>query len=93
VLYTDRGRGYAGLNYKVQGHSAEILKKGVIDLDAAGLTQYLRLTIHDEVLGEFPQDIAREALAEMSRILTDRTTYAVPITWDGKILEERWIKS
>lgn len=92
VLFTDRNRGYAGLNYKVQGHSAEILKKGVIDLDAAGLTPYLRLTIHDEVLGEFPKDTAKEALAEMSRILTDRTTYAVPITWDGKVLSERWVK-
>ncbi len=93
VLYTDRGREYAGLNYKVQGHSAEILKTGVIELDAAGLTPYLRLTIHDEVMGEFPKEIAKDALATMTRILTDRETYQVPITWDGKILEERWIKS
>jgi len=92
VLYVDKQREYAGLNYRVQGTAAEILKKGVIDLDAAGLTPYLRLTIHDEVVGEFPKDIAQEALASMSRILTDRTTYKVPITWDGKVLTERWVK-
>lgn len=93
VLYVDKKREYAGLNYKIQCHAAEILKKGVVQLDAAGLTPYLRLTIHDEVLGEFPKDVAKDALATMTRILTDRTTYKVPITWDGKILEERWVKS
>jgi len=93
VLYTDRGKSYAGLNYKIQGHAAEILKQKVVELDAAGFGPYLRLTIHDEVLAEFPREHALEGLAAMSRILTDRTTYAVPITWDGKVLEERWVKS
>jgi DNA polymerase-1 len=93
VLYTDRGKSYAGLNYKIQGHAAEILKKGVIALDAAGFSPYLRLTIHDEVLAEFPAEHAEDALATMTRILTDRDTYQVPITWDGKVLTERWVKS
>jgi DNA polymerase-1 len=92
VLYTDRNREYAGLNYMIQGHSAEILKLKVIELDAAGLGPFLRLTIHDEIMGEFPKDQAKDALATMTRILTDRETYRVPLTWDGKILEERWVK-
>jgi DNA polymerase-1 len=93
VLYTDRGKGYAGLNYKIQGHAAEILKQKVIELDAAGFGPHLRLTIHDEVLAEFPTEHAEDGLATMTRILTDRETYAVPITWAGKVLNERWIKS
>lgn len=92
-LYVDQGKEYAGLNYEFQGHAAEILKQGVIKLDAAGFGPYLRLTIHDEVLAEFPKEHAADALATMTRILTDRDTYAVPITWDGKILTDRWVKS
>lgn len=92
-LYVDQGKEYAALNYEFQGHAAEILKQGVIDLDAAGLGPYLRLTIHDEVLAEVPTEHAADALATMSRILTDRTTYQVPISWQGNILTERWRKS
>ena len=92
-LYVDRGKEYAGLNYEFQGHAAEILKQGVIELDAAGFGPMLRLTIHDDVVLESPSEYAEQVLQEAKRILTNRETYAVPITWDGKILSERWQKS
>jgi DNA polymerase I-like protein with 3'-5' exonuclease and polymerase domains len=93
VLYTDRNREYAGLNYKIQGHSAEILKKKVIELDAAGYGSMLRLTIHDEVVLECSAGSAKQTMHDVERILTDRTTYQVPLTWGGKVLTERWQKS
>jgi DNA polymerase I len=91
-LYTFRGKEYALLNTKIQGSAATILKQGVIDLDAAGYGPYLRLTVHDEVILEVPAEHATEALAHVSDILTDRTSFAVPITWGGDILTERWEK-
>ena len=92
-LYTYKGKEYALLNTKIQGSAAEIMKWGLVKLDAAGFGPYLRLPIHDEVLMECPREIAADVLSEASRILTDRENFAVPITWAGSILEDRWRKT
>jgi DNA polymerase-1 len=92
-LYVNRGHEYAILNTMVQGSAAVILKRGEVDLDAHGFGPYMRLTIHDEFLFEFPEDIAEQGLREATRILTDRDNYRVPITWGGKVLEGRWVKT
>lgn len=92
-LYTFRGKEYALLNTKIQGSAATILKLGLINLDAAGLGPFLRLPVHDEFLLEAPQDMAADVLREAERILTDRENFAVPITWSGDVLTERWVKT
>jgi DNA polymerase I len=92
-LYADRGHEYALLNYLIQGSAAEILKHGLINLDAAGLGPYLRLPVHDEIVMEAPRDIAADVLREASSILTDTQNFAVGITWSGDILEDRWRKT
>jgi DNA polymerase I len=85
-------RFYALLNYLIQGSAAEVLKRGMVDLDAAGLLEYMLLPIHDEVLLDVPRPLADEVLHTVESVLTDRDTYRVPITWSGDILEERWTK-
>ena len=92
-LYVNRGHEYAILNTMIQGSAAVILKRGLIDLDAHGFGPYMRLTIHDEFLLEFPEGIAEQGLREATRILTDRDTFKVPITWGGKVLDNRWVKT
>jgi DNA polymerase-1 len=92
-LYADRGHEYALLNYDVQCSAAEVMKTGQVRLDAAGFGPYLRLDIHDEILMEVPREWAKDMLAEATRILTDRESFAVPITWAGSILEDRWRKT
>lgn len=91
-LYGDRGHEYALLNYMIQGTAAEILKQGLINLDAAGLGPYLRLPVHDEIVFECPKEIADDVLRTATKILTDTENYAVGITWSGDILPERWEK-
>lgn len=91
-LYCDRGHEYALLNYKIQGSAAEIMKNGQLQLWNAGMGPYLRLDIHDEILMEVPAELAEEVLREAERILTDRESFRVPITWSGVILTERWAK-
>ncbi|HEY2638925.1 MAG TPA: DNA polymerase [Streptosporangiaceae bacterium] len=93
MLYTYRGKEYALLNTKIQGSAAEILKTNLVKLEAAGYGPYLRLPMHDEVVAEVPREHAEFALADMTRILTDRTSFAIPITWSGSILEDRWRKT
>ncbi len=92
-LYTDPGKSYAGLNYKIQGHAAEIMKRGLIDLDNAGFGPSMRLTVHDEVILEVPREHAEEALRTAVRILNDKSSYLVPVSWAGSIMTDRWKKN
>lgn len=92
-LYADRGHEYALLNYLIQGSAAEIMKTGLVRLDAAGLGPKLCLPVHDEIIIEAERGEADEVLRVATEILTDRENFAVPITWAGDILEERWTKT
>ena len=92
-MYANRGHEYALFNYQDQGSAAEIMKQGQVELDAAGLGPFLRLDVHDEILFECPREDARDVLEVATRILTDRTSFSVPITWSGSILEDRWRKT
>lgn len=76
----------------IQGSAAELMKYGGVKLDAAGLGDALRLSIHDEWLCEVPREDAAEALALATKVLTDRDSFKIPITWSGSILSERWVK-
>lgn len=92
-LYVNRGHEYALLNTQIQGNAAIVLKRGIINLDAAGMGEFLRLPVHDEILLEAEASIAADVLREAERILTDNESFRVPITWSGSIMEERWVKS
>lgn len=100
AIYTPTGRRlllnkdkiYTSANYKIQGHAAELLKIGANRLDAAGYGPYMVLPVHDEIILEAPENQAEAMLAEAEQILANRTDYAVPITWEGSVMRERWVK-
>lgn len=92
-LYVNRGHEYALLNTQIQANAAIILKRGIINLDAAGMGEFLRLPVHDEILLEAEASIAADVLREAEKILTDAESFRVPITWSGSIMEERWVKA
>jgi DNA polymerase-1 len=92
-LWVPRGHEYAILNTEVQGGQAVLMKRKLVELDAAGFGEFMDLTIHDEILFEFPEKEAERMLAQATELLTDRTSLAVPITWSGTILRERWRKT
>lgn len=60
-LPADSGRSYALLNYLLQGHAAELLKRALVRLDASGLGDSLILPVHDEVIASVPKEDAEEA--------------------------------
>lgn len=92
-LGVNRGHEYALLNTQIQGNAAIVLKRGIINLDAAGMGGFLRLPVHDEILLEAEASIAADVLREAERILTDTESFRVPITWSGSLMTERWVKS
>lgn len=92
-LPCEKDKTYALTNYAVQSESAEILKRGLIDLAAAGYDDSLLLPVHDECVLEVPRERADEALLEIQETLTKSSSnYAVAIPWEGKVMPERWQK-
>jgi DNA polymerase I len=86
------GKDYTALNYRIQGPAAEYMKKSLINIDNAGLGNYLVLPVHDEAVLEVPEGEAEEALKIVEECMTDRGNYRVPLTASGEIMAERWHK-
>lgn len=67
-LPVDQHKPYAALNYMVQSSSRDITCRGLLRLHDAGITPYLRLPIHDEVLASVPElkaDWAAKMIGEL----------------------------
>lgn len=86
----DRGEARTLVNYILQGTAAEILKKALVRLDAAGLTQYLILPIHDEVIASVPVDRYEEIAREISDIMSVRGEFAVDLIAEAEGPFTRW---
>ena len=66
-IYVNPDKSYTGVNYTIQGSCAVMMKQSLINLDFAGLGDYLIVPIHDEVLFSVPEseiDDLRPVIAE-----------------------------
>ncbi|WP_431980811.1 DNA polymerase [Streptomyces qinglanensis] len=88
-LVLDRDKLYKGVAYMCQSTARDTMGQALIDLHAKGLTQYLNLWVHDEVLGTAPEaeaaDVARE-VAEVVRM----DLYGVPVGTDADVYGKTW---
>ena len=89
-LPLDRDRLYSATNYVVQSTARDVLGQALIDLDNAGLTQYVNLPIHDEVLGQAPIADAPEIVREIERVMTMPFMDLVELTAEGEIYGPSW---
>lgn len=90
-LRADKGREYTLVNYLIQCHASEILKKNIVALDAIMPEDtHMIIPVHDEIIFETPEDTAAEVMAELEEQLCDRENYRVPITWGGDICDYSW---
>ncbi len=69
-LPLDRDRAYAVVNYQVQSAARDVLGQSLINADERGLLPYLRLPIHDELLGSFPKRESAELSRELEECMT-----------------------
>jgi DNA polymerase-1 len=76
----DRRKEYALINYLVQGAAAEVNKMKLLELDAAGLGDFMFATVHDEVLLDVPGDRVLDTVDTLNKIMNDSTMLSVPIT-------------
>jgi DNA polymerase-1 len=89
----DQGSEFKLGNHVVQGTAAEELKRTMIRLQAAGYMKYVHLPIHDELVMSLPKEDAVEIQNAMMEIMTDRDTYAVPLTVEAGTLADNWADS
>lgn len=71
VLPVDEGRGYAALNYVIQSSSRDVTCRGLLRLHKAGFTPYMRLPIHDEIVGSLPEGVADLGARRMAKLMSE----------------------
>jgi DNA polymerase-1 len=87
----DKGKEYTLVNYLIQSHAAEILKRGINDLFSVGLGEYIILPVHDELVLDAPRDQLDEIKQQLETTLNAvGKDYFVPLTWGADVMEERW---
>jgi len=87
----DDDRTYSLVNYLIQGGAAEVFKSNLVKLDAADLTDYLIVPVHDEIVLQAPRGEAEEVKQAVRECMT--TTggiWQVPLTADVDGPLENW---
>lgn len=72
VLYVDRDRSYAAMNYEVQSTGRDVTARGILRLHKAGFTPYMRLPIHDETLSSLPTEKSHWGGAEIAKLMSEQ---------------------
>jgi DNA polymerase-1 len=80
---------YQLVNHQIQKMAAEIMKMKLLELDAAGLGDYLALVVHDEAIADVPDDQVPDAIATMQDVMNDNTLLSIPLTAGGATAK-RW---
>ena len=88
-LITDRG--YRTLNYMVQGPARDICADAALRMANAGLTDMLRLVVHDEYVLSVPKDQLGDVLPAINDCM-NMEFRGIPITASAEVLGERWKK-
>jgi DNA polymerase-1 len=77
----DLNKIYTLTNYLIQGTAADVFKRALIDVDLAGLGEYLILPVHDELIADVPLEVADEYAQELRRAMRC-DDFVVPLTVD-----------
>lgn len=81
---------YAAGNAVIQGTAAEVMKAGLLRMEAQGLLPYVCAIVHDEVVLDVPRADAERVTELVSATLSDLTTFACPLVAEGKIYGRSW---
>ncbi|WP_116214867.1 DNA polymerase [Streptomyces olivoreticuli] len=88
-LPLDRDRTYAVTNYMCQSAARDVLGQSMLNTESAGLLEYCRLPIHDELLASVPKKEAEEIAREFEKCMT-WPLYGVPIEAEAEIGGRSW---
>lgn len=74
-------------NSLVQGSSADLMKQAIIDVADAGYGDMLRLTVHDEMVLEVPDDRVPEVIEAVERLMT-HNEFIPPLTLEANAAQK-----
>ena len=79
-LPADDDRLYALTNYTIQGTAAEVFKMNLIEIDKAGLGEFMMVPVHDEIVMSAPKEDAEEIMVTVQECMTTTGDWRVPLT-------------
>jgi DNA polymerase-1 len=88
-LPLDRDRMYAVVNYQSQSAARDVLGQSMLNMEEAGLLDYMKLPIHDEVLASVPAREAQDFAREFERCMSF-DLFGVPISSEAEVGGRSW---
>ena len=76
----DPGKEYALVNYLIQGAAAATFKKKIIELDNAGIGDWLMVPVHDEIIADVPEEHAADVARVFRQVMNDDQMFKVPLS-------------
>lgn len=89
ILPLDRDRLYAATNYVVQSTARDLLAQALVDLEEAGLGEFLLLPVHDEVIFQAPVAEAEDVAQAIARTM-ESDFFGVRIEADPEVYGPTW---
>lgn len=82
---------WAAVNYYVQSAARDIFATGINKGHAAGLGDYMRLVVHDELVNSVPKRSTKKLMTAFQKAM-ECTFKGVPILTEAEVKGERWSK-
>lgn len=76
----DAGKEYVLVNFLIQGAAAAVFKKKLIELDNAGLGEWMVVPVHDEIILDVPREEASYVADVLKQTMNDDTMFQVPLS-------------
>ncbi|WP_282793693.1 DNA polymerase [Streptomyces sp. CC224B] len=89
LMPLDRDRMYAVVNYQCQSAARDLLGQAMLNAEQAGIMEYCRLPIHDELLASVPACDAQELAQEFEKAMT-MDLFGVPIVATADVGGRSW---
>ncbi|MFJ8955607.1 DNA polymerase [Streptomyces sp. NPDC102381] len=89
ILPLDRQRMYAVVNYKCQSTARDVLGQAMINMRDAGLLEFMKLPIHDEIVFSAPKSDAKDIAREFERCMT-MDLFGVPVVATADLGGRSW---
>lgn len=89
-LPLDKDRIYAATNYVVQSTARDVLAQALLDLDEAGLTKYLLIPVHDEVIAQAPTGEADDVVRAIQDVMGMDFMGKVFLQAEGEVYGPSW---
>jgi DNA polymerase-1 len=88
-LPLDRHRTYAVVNYQCQSAARDVLGQAMINMRDAGLLDYMKLPIHDEIVFSAPKSDAKDIAREFEKCMT-MDLFGVPVVAEAELGGRSW---